>query len=109
MLFGIFIMKRPRTNKLYLGLLICGVLTLSACSEKPTSLSSTQAFDGGVVTVPNTGLKEQTLRSIDIDKELALLSKRIDMLEAKPAHAKSLTRGLKAFRAGEYIEANFYL
>ena len=54
-------------------------------------------------------MKEQTLRSIDIDKELALLSKRIDMLEAKPAHAKSLSRGLKAFRAGEYIEANFYL
>ena len=102
-------MRHSRANKLYLGILICSVLTLSACSEKPISLSSKQAFDRGGVTAPHIGMREHTLQSTNIDKELALLSKRIDMLEAKPAHAKSLTRGLKAFRAGEYIEANFYL
>ena len=102
-------MRHSRANKLYLGILICSVLTLFACSKKPISLSSKQAFDRGGVTAPHIGMREHTLQSTNIDKELALLSKRIDMLEAKPAHAKSLTRGLKAFRAGEYIEANFYL
>ena len=102
-------MKRFLKNKLPLGLLTCCVLTFSACSEKQVSLSTTQTFDGGNPSAPNSKTREQALPAIDIDKELVLLSKRIDRLEAKPANAESLVRGLNAFRAGDYIEANFYL
>ena len=74
-----------------------------------TSLLATQVSDGENSTTPSNGLMETPLPAIDIDRELLLLSKRIDRLEAKPANAESLIRGLKAFRNGEYIEANFYL
>ena len=102
-------MKRFLGNKLPLGLLTCCVLTFSACSEKQVSLSTTQSFDGDNPSAPNSRTAAQPLPAIDIDKELMLLSKRIDRLEAKPANAESLVRGLRAFRAGDYIEANFYL
>ena len=102
-------MKRSNFNKLARSLLFCSVLTFAACGENQTSLLATQAFDGRNSATSSNGLMETPLSAIDIDRELVLLSKRIDRLEAKPANAESLTRGLKAFRNGDYIEANFYL
>ena len=79
-------------NKLVFGLLTCGVLALSACSTSQTSPSVNQSFSGKNWSAPNDRPSEK-LPAIDIDKELVLLSKRIDRLEAKPANADSLTRG----------------
>ena len=81
-------MRRPRTNKLYLGLLICGVLALSACSTSQTSQSFKQSFNGKNWSAPNDQPNEK-LPGIDIDKEIVLLSKRIDRLEAKPANGSA--------------------
>lgn len=101
-------MKNYNMNKLVFCLLTCVVLALSACSTSQTSQSFKQSFNGKNWSAPNDRPYEK-LPGIDIDKELVLLSKRIDRLEAKPANADSLIRGLKAFRNGDYIEANFYL
>ena len=82
-------MKNYNMNKLVFCLLTCVVLALSACSTSQTSQSFKQSFNGKNWSAPNDRPNEK-LPGIDIDKELVLLSKRINRLEAKPASATLL-------------------